>query len=170
MSEQELEKILRDTRNDLFGFIYRRSADREAALDVLQNVYLKIAQLAHEGVLDEKRLLGLLFFLARRELANHRRKLHRTGEDALGEEPADPQDFADDSARILRVFFRALEDRGMNERIRESLRMYFIDEMKKSRIIQVLEVSRQTLDRDLARGIDILRRYFEEEGLHPDGF
>lgn len=154
-SDQAAFRLLsRQYYTQLYGFIWRRTGDAEAAKDILQDLFLNIWRL-RENLDDSRSIKPYLFASANNLIINHikRKSAHNSmfadiSPDELSGNTHDMNEYLDD----------VLKD------IPEKLRIVFImnkfEGFKYSEIAEMLEISEKTVESRMSRILKILRKKF----------
>ena len=174
MTLAELEVVFKQIQARLLKFLISRLDVRDDALDIIQNIFVDLVLMARKDCLDKDRVESLIFHLAYIKLTDRLRRRER--EDRLLEHADtvefDTPDSRQDNLTLDRDIFKLLE-RGLRElsfssRVREALRLHLYGGLNKAQITRVLQISRQTLDRDLEYGLSELQKLFIREGITPE--
>lgn len=159
--ESALEKVYADHSGAVFGFLVRRMGDREAAEDVLQQVFVEVWQKA--GRFDPERgslIAWIMSIAGSRAIDALRRRVP---------EPRDPDVVArsgdgPDAGGVDRFladwdFARAVD--GLPEPEAELLRLRFRDDLSQSEIAERTGIPLGTVKSKMVAGLNTLRREME---------
>ncbi len=161
------ERLYAAYRTRLFGFLSRLCRDREAAEDLFQNVWLKVAR--HAGALrEDSDLDAWLFTIARNEHRSWRRcqMLDLSRVLAFGREVAAwPEAHGPGSNAELELIERALGSLG--EADREVILLVAVEGLSAPRAAQVLDISHAALRQRLSRARARLDTAMQTLGAEP---
>ena len=152
----------------LYGFLLRLSGDREAAADLFQETWEKLATHASR-LRDDSDLGAWIFTVARNASRNHRRfraldltRLLRTESDvldAVASASPSPEDVAGDREGVVRLE-RALA--ALSFSYREALLLVAIEGMDQDRAAEVVGVSHAAFRQRLSRAREELARKLDD--------
>ena len=162
----------------LLKYLVSRTRNRDDALDIMQNVFIKCVEISKTREIDPTHIEAFIFQIARHRQVDHYRKeereqryLHKTVDEREPEKtliPPESSGLSPPDQKILNILEQGLEDPDLSERCREVLRLHLQGGQSGAEIALSLNVSRQTVQRDLQKGFRILRPYFEKEDLVPE--
>ena len=146
----------------LFNFVYRILRDREKALDLVQEIYLKVLS-KYENINDKNKLKAYLFRTAynmalnyKRDDAKHKNRLE-SGFDDLTPSATDLPDMIFESAEQRGRINTAIEK--LAEKQKEVVLHRFYNEMKISEIAEIMKISEGTVKVHLARGLQNMKKH-----------
>lgn len=146
-------RIYDSTSHKLFGIVLRLVHDREAAEDVLQEVYLKIWDRAGSFEPDRASPITWMATIARNSAIDSLRRRDRRREDAESAEPADAAVSSDPDLRIGLVRCMNL----LEEHQRQFIRSAFFDGYSYSELAHHAAVPLGTMKSWIRRGLERLR-------------
>jgi RNA polymerase sigma-70 factor (ECF subfamily) len=157
LSEEQIQRIYRDTIDPLYGYVSRLcNGDRALAEDVTQETWLRaVADWRRKGAPDNA--LAWLSTVARNLLLNHMRRPPMVPLDAI-----DPPAAADDSSRgaITRLVTTALT--RLPKRESRLLESFHFDGVRVAQIAQENGISERAVEGRLRRARAHLRRQLQD--------
>jgi len=152
---------IKEHSDRLFNFVYRILRDREMALDMVQEIYLKVLN-KYENINDKNKLKAYLFRTAynmalnyKRDDAKHKSKLESDFTDLTPNVPDLPDIILESTERRERIK-AAIEK--LAEKQKEAVLHRFYNDMKISEIAEIMKVSEGTVKVHLARGLQNLKK------------
>lgn len=169
MLERDFDSIYKDYSRLVYWAAYRVLSNKEAAEDVMQNVFITVLKnMGSVASLPDAQLKGWLYRVSVNAALDVKR---REGKEVLSDEPVGA-DVADTSAPpeeqvmqdMLRTTIReALSE--MDEVYREPLMMFYYSEMSVKEIAEALDISEGTVKSRMSRGRKILARHLRARGI-----
>jgi len=154
----------------LYGFLFRLSGDREAAADLFQETWEKLATHASR-LRDGSDVAAWIFTVARNASRNHRRvrsldlvRLVRTESDVLdtiASTARGPEELTHDRDAVVRLE-RALA--SLSATSREALLLVALEGLDQERAAEIVGVSHAAFRQRLSRARDELARRLSHEG------
>jgi len=152
---------IKEHSDRLFNFVYRILRDREMALDMVQEIYLKVLN-KYENINDKNKLKAYLFRTAynmalnyKRDDAKHKNRLESNFDNIILNVPDAPDIILESTERRERIK-AAIEK--LAEKQKEVVLHRFYNDMKISEIAEIMKVSEGTVKVHLARGLQNLKK------------
>ncbi len=149
----------------VLGFVRRRVGSAEAAEDVVQEVFVSMAEALARSEKAAPRTLGWLYAVARRRIADEARR-RRRGEAVALELVAEPEARADEyGPSVAHTFDAALATLTDDQRRVVLLRL--VQGRSFAEIATRLGTTEDACRMRFMRGLERLRAEFEKGGLNP---
>ena len=163
---EALEELIRRWERKLFYYVRRLVAEEADAWDVLQQTWLRVIK-GIGAVRDADKLVPWLYCVARSAALSHRKSLlarerfldRQASIDELGAAPIREIGW---SAQVVHDGMQRLSIHH-----RETLTLFFLEDLLISQIAQVLAVSEGTVKSRLFYAKQALREVLEQSGSHP---
>ena len=160
----KFEEIYNKESDAIFRFCFIRVSDREQALDITQETFLRLWQSLQDGkeILNDK---AFLFTVARRLVIDlYRKKKSLSLDKIISEKEEGGYDVEDESTRenklIIGIEGRYLIDKinELEESYRELLYLRFVEDLSPPEIGEILGISANAASVRINRGLEELRK------------
>lgn len=139
----------------LYGFIWRRVRDDNAARELTQTLFVRVWQ--GRARLDPRQALkAYLYRVAANLVVDHFRALGRANLTSLDAAAGEPVAGPDDSFELEEMLEQAVRD--LPEALRTVFRLSRVDGLKYSQIAERLEISVKTVESRMGKAFGILRQ------------
>lgn len=162
--KDEFTDIYRDFSDSIFRFCYFRTSDREQALDLVQESFVRLwNELALGKAIENPR--AFLFAVARNLIIDYYRKAKTLSLDALAENdensyrlPKDMNAFVNAEARYL---IEKIQD--LDPPFRQVIYLRYVEEMMPKEIAEITGESVNAVSIRITRGMEKLRKLVGEQ-------
>jgi RNA polymerase sigma-70 factor (ECF subfamily) len=154
----------------LFHFALQKAGSREAAEDAVQEAFIELYR-QRAAIEAPGKVLPWLFTLVRRRIARQYERGPREITLADGEDHPDGESPAAQRGGILGTQAAKWIDRalaGADDKDREMIILKYFCGMKIREIAAVLAMPQGTVGVRIARGLQRLRAWFDDEGISPE--
>jgi len=156
------KKVYEEESDTIFRFCLTRVSDREQALDITQETFLRL----WKSLLEEKKILNpraFLFTITRNLIIDWYRKKKSISLDKMLDNKDEPYDVVDEKATNnidLRAEGRYLLGKisELSEIYQDSIYLRFVEDMSPEEIGKVLNISTNTASVRISRGLEELRK------------
>ncbi len=156
---EEIERLMMETKDSLFNFIYRMILEKEVAEDIFQETWLRVLKNI-ERYNSAIPFNVWLFHIAKNLCRDYERKLkRRRGSFKLGgcEEREFEKEFLPHEEERLKICLEKLPIK-----YREVIHFRFFEELEYEEIGNILNIPSGTVKSRLARGLEKLRKIWRE--------
>ena len=169
---KRLERAIRKHDTMLVGWLTTKLGGRDAALDIAQDVYLRVWRFAHKSTIENPQ--ALLFktaanlaaneFRARQHYrTNHVQSRSRTEDDALGNVASESPSPEDASCARSDVELSMTTIEALPEKIRRAFIMSRFQDMNYNEIAETLGVSVSSVEKYIITALKALRAAVEDD-------
>lgn len=170
-NREALQKLVEKYYCSIYNYIFFRVSDREAAKDLTQETFYRLAKSIHR-YLPTAKFSTFLYQIAHNLVVDHYRReksgfgqATERGDAAWAEQDAAGRDPGRDAARqVEQKIDVAAVLRRIPEEQRECLILYYYQELKYTEIADILEIPVSTAKTRVRRGLASCRRIMEKEG------
>lgn len=160
---QSFERLYSEYFTPVYRYLYRRTRSHEDAMDLAQNVFLKLATTNAHYEVRENTLLSYLFTVARNTLIDFSRK--ESHGIVYDDELLSNHDTREHSPSAMREYenkdavLRALGE--LDETTREIMELRFVEGLKSHEIANIVGKSEESVRQIQSRALKKLRQTFE---------
>jgi RNA polymerase sigma-70 factor (ECF subfamily) len=172
--KQRFAQSYSEHADSIFRFCLLRVSDRNVALDLVQDVFMRYWDSLIRGT-DVANDKAFLFTIARNGIIDWYRKKKALSLEALQEENDDPEEFAqieDDASQILEL---SAESRFLIDKIRDLphtsqqvLYLRYIEDLKPKEIGEILDIQENAVSVRIFRALEQLRKITGYDGIQND--
>lgn len=170
MKHEEIEEAYRRHGRDVWRFVASLTRDTHQADDILQNLFLKLAERLRSGDLAVREIRPFLFRSAqnavvdvgRRSSAEQRLATH------VGQALSYRETHGADRPDVHAIVAGAIDHAALTETQRSLLRYRLYARMPMDEIALVLGISRRSAYREFQRCLVHMRRHLESHGVSPE--
>ena len=166
--KQAFEQLVEKHYDHIYAYCFRRTGNREAAMDLAQNVFLKLVAAIYRYQCTGK-FQNFLFTIAV-NTCNDFLKTSRNQQIQTEEEQLEDPGPLPESQYIRRQENQILYQRlqGLPEIQKEALILYYYQDLKIRDIARITGVSVSTVKSRLHQGIGKLRKLYEQEASQDE--
>ncbi len=165
-SDDSFELLYSSFFTPIYRYLFTRLGDREVAMDLAQNVFIKAFQ--HYETLRQDHALRYLYTIARNQLIDHLRKKHTVRledfdqfvERVVDDSIVNPEIMGQRGDKVIQI-------RGMlatlPESQREAITLRYIQELDYDEMEMITGKSAEALRQAVSRGLQKLKTYYHYE-------
>ncbi len=154
----KFERIYKKYKNDVYNYVYWRVLDREDALDITQEVFIKVYRNL-DGFKGRSSIKTWLFAIARNTVTNYLTRNKKKEETEL-EESLFLDNFNRSEAEMKRTLLLALDKLPLEHA--EILRLYYFDRFSYKEIAELMGINIGTVKSRLNRAKKYLKAELEK--------
>ena len=168
MDQKEIELIYKETKDQLFNFLFKYTLNPETALDLLQESFLKFQQYYGGRNLSLKESQMLLYRIARNLSINHSKKFSTTKESHSEVDRPDRKISVE-----KQMIYKDLEEKlhecleELPENQKTVIILKNIEGLNLTKIAEIMEVSIASVSRLLVKATGNLIKTAEEKEILP---